>query len=405
MLMLLAASVIRSAGAYSQFTHEELIDLTWSDTIRPLLMKRYPGASERELVRAHAYAYGGSIIQDVGYYPFGKRFFSDLAHYARSGDFVSSLLRNAATLDEFAFALGALSHYIGDAIGHSLGVNPATAITFPELGARFGATVTYEDAPTAHVRTEFGFDVAQTANHNYAARRYRKRIGFRVARPLLYRSFYQTYGFPASGLLGPAHSAAGSYRWSVTTLLPAFLAAQLVLLSERLPAPVAPATDALSREADHSEYAALGLRANVKPGIRADLLAILVRIIPKVGVLKVLATRPPSTSTEDLFTASTGVALRELRIRFSGVANGATDLPNLDLDTGSDVSGEQSKIVDDTHVKFAIRVAGAERQVPPAVREYLLSYFGAPNRMNRLRANAGALAELKGALERLRQER
>src|SRR5690349_5825029 len=149
-VILLAGFTNRPAGAYSQFTHEELIDLTWSDTIRPLLLQRYPGASEPALVRAHAYAYGGCLIQDIGYYPFAKSFFSDLAHYARSGDFVTSLLRNAATLDELAFAIGALSHYIGDSVGHSLAVNPATAITFPELAARFGASITYEDAPTAH---------------------------------------------------------------------------------------------------------------------------------------------------------------------------------------------------------------------------------------------------------------
>lgn len=405
---MLAALGTAPASAYSQFTHEELIDLTWSGTIRPLLLQRYPGATDRELTRAHAYAYGGSLIQDVGYYPFGRRFVSDLAHYVRSGDFVSTLLRNATTIDEFAFAIGALSHYVGDSIGHSLAVNPATAITFPELAATFGPIVTYEEAPTAHVRTEFGFDVDETAIHQYAARRYRMRIGFRVARPLLYRCFQETYGIPARGMLGPARSTLGSYHWSVTALLPAFLAAQLVLLRDRLPGPAGdPAGEALSRDVDASEYARLGMRADVRPGIRAHLLALLIRIVPKIGVLKSLSTEPPSAATQDLFVRSVTVALGELRDRESRVANGAADwrLPNLDLDTGYDVSGEQSKVVDDTHLKLALRLARSKKPVSKDLREYLLSYFDSPRRMERLRATPATRAELEIALEYLRGQR
>ncbi|HEX2521483.1 MAG TPA: hypothetical protein VHP35_05095, partial [Terriglobia bacterium] len=73
--------------AYSVLTHEEIVDLVWEDQIRPLLLKRFAGLSEEQIREAHAYAYGGSVIQDVGYYPFGSRDFSNLVHYVRSGDF------------------------------------------------------------------------------------------------------------------------------------------------------------------------------------------------------------------------------------------------------------------------------------------------------------------------------
>ena len=60
----------------------------------------------------------GCIIQDMGYYPFGSKFFSDLVHYVRTGDFVANLIGEAQNLDEYAFALGALAHYAADTQGH-----------------------------------------------------------------------------------------------------------------------------------------------------------------------------------------------------------------------------------------------------------------------------------------------
>src|SRR5579862_6421343 len=75
-------------SAYSVLTHMEIVDLLWTDGIRPLLLKHYPELSEEQITEAHAYAYGGSVIQDLGYYPFGSAEFSNLAHYVRSGDFV-----------------------------------------------------------------------------------------------------------------------------------------------------------------------------------------------------------------------------------------------------------------------------------------------------------------------------
>src|SRR5258708_7392438 len=169
-LVFLVAIIFSTASspAYSVLTHEELIDLAWNDCIRPLLLARFPGATEDELRRAHAYAYGGSAIQDMGYYPFGRKFFSNLTHYVRTGDFIAWLFRNARTIDEYAFAIGALSHYMGDSIGHSEAINPATAVEFPNLGHKFGGIVTYGESPHGHIRTEFAFDVNQLADAAFA---------------------------------------------------------------------------------------------------------------------------------------------------------------------------------------------------------------------------------------------
>ena len=91
--MLLVCALSQVCSGYSVLTHEQIVDLLWDEQIKPLLLQKYPGTSAEDLRVAHAYAYGGCLIQDMGYYPFGNRFFSDLAHYVRSGDFVAALLR------------------------------------------------------------------------------------------------------------------------------------------------------------------------------------------------------------------------------------------------------------------------------------------------------------------------
>src|SRR5450631_2928979 len=181
--LILAVLVWTSVSfGYTVLTHEAIIDSTWDTSVQKLLLKRFPNATPEELQRAHAYAYGGCIIQDMGYYPFSSRFFSDLTHYVRSGDFIEALIRGSQDLNEYAFALGALEHYAADTEGHRLATNRAVPILYPELRRKYGNDVTYWDNPTAHVRTEFGFDVLQVSLGHYAPDQYRDFIGFEVSR-------------------------------------------------------------------------------------------------------------------------------------------------------------------------------------------------------------------------------
>src|ERR1700730_13091548 len=163
-------------SAYSVLTHEEIVDLVWADQIRPLLLKRYPGLTEDQIKEAHAYAYGGAVIQDLGYYPFGSTEFSSLVHYVRSGDFVHEMMLESADVNEYAFALGAMAHYTSDITGHPA-VNQAVAIEYPKLQRKYGKSVTYAQDKTAHVKTEFGFDMAQVAKNRYASQQYHDFIG------------------------------------------------------------------------------------------------------------------------------------------------------------------------------------------------------------------------------------
>src|SRR5690348_6182603 len=136
-LLLVLGVFSQTCAGYSVLTHEQIVDLLWDEQMKPLLLQKYPGTSPEDLRAAHAFAYGGSLIQDMGYYPFGNRLFSDLVHYVRSGDFVQALLSESTDVNEYAFALGALAHYTADISGHP-SVNAAVAQGFPKLRAKYG---------------------------------------------------------------------------------------------------------------------------------------------------------------------------------------------------------------------------------------------------------------------------
>ena len=206
-------------GAYSVLTHEEIVDLLWKDDIQPLLIKRFPAATADDLKKAHAFAYGGSLVQDMGYYPFGNKYFSDLTHYVRSGDFIVNLIHESSDLNEYAFALGALSHYSADNLGHPT-VNRAVALEFPKLRKKYGDQVTYEDNPKAHIRTEFGFDITQVARNRYTSDRYHDFIGFEVSKPVLERAFQDTYGIPLGDVIANEDLAFGTFRRAISQVIP-----------------------------------------------------------------------------------------------------------------------------------------------------------------------------------------
>src|SRR3981189_2868696 len=216
LVMLLCTNV---SFAYSVLTHEQIVDLLWTDELRPLLLKRFPALTEDQLKEAHGYAYGGAVIQDLGYYPFGSVEFSNLVHYVRSGDYVRELILQSQDANEYAFALGALSHYASDIAGHPA-VNQAVAIQYPKLRAKFGKSVRYSEDKVAHLKTEFGFDTVQVAKNRYASEQYHDFIGFQVSKSLLERAFPVVYGIELKDVLTHEGLAVGSYRFAVSRLIP-----------------------------------------------------------------------------------------------------------------------------------------------------------------------------------------
>jgi len=393
-----------NTAAYSVLTHEELIDLAWNDSIRPLLLARFPGATEEELREAHAYAYGGSTIQDMGYYPFGKQFFSNLTHYVRSGDFVAWLLRNARTLDEFAFAIGALSHYMGDSVGHSEAINPATAVEFPKLRRKFGRTVTYDQSPHGHIRTEFAFDIDELTGSAFAPPAYLSFIGFRVPRKFLEQAFITTYGFDIHEVLGRAHPALQSYATSVRSFIPAFAEAEVVLHRHQFP----PHPD----DEVYRTFAGRVARTNYErkwkhtyrgPGFKAHLLAILVLIVPKIGSASDLAIKIPNSDTEEWYLRSvnhTVDAFNGVLVKLKTDAYASLSLANIDLDTGDRVKRGDYPLADHTYAQLLARItAKPDRIIPIDVKRNIIEYYvgsestGTPPR--RVNAELGVLKEMR----------
>ena len=372
-ILLSCASVVRG---YSVLTHEAIIDSAWTGSIQPLLSKRFPASTPDDLIAAHSYAYAGAIIQDLGYYPFGSKFFSNLVHYVRSGDFVVNLIRESQNLDEYAFALGALAHYAADTQGHSIAVNPSVALEYPELRRKYGKSVTYEDDPTAHLRVEFSFDVLQVARGNYAPKSYHDFIGFSVAKHVLERAFLDTYSLGFKDVFADVDLALGTYRHTVSSIIPEMTRAAWDINKKAL----MKATPGLTRRQfvynlSRASYRKEWSDRYRKPGCATRLLAFFLRILPKIGPLKALKYKPPTPQTQKFFEESFNQTLREYRRLLRGDP-AQLHLPNRDLDTGHLSRPTEYHMADDTYAKLAVKIAGHDPlSVDPRLRREILAFF------------------------------
>ncbi|MGA2435672.1 MAG: zinc dependent phospholipase C family protein, partial [Bryobacteraceae bacterium] len=327
-LGLLLLFPVQAAYAYSVLTHEAIIDSAWDSAIKPLLLKRFPAATPDELKNAHAYAYGGCIIQDLGYYPFGSKLFSDLTHYVRSGDFVLNLIRDSQDLNEYAFALGALSHYAADNNGHPMAVNRAVPVFYPKLGLKYGKLVTYADDPISHAKTEFAFDVFQSAKGRYASDAFKSFIGFEVAKPLLDRAFQDTYGIRPEKIFLSVDLAIGSYRHAVGSIFPAITKVAWQLKKQDIMRDAPSMTrKTFLYNLSRSSYEKNWGNTYRRPGIRSNVLAFILRILPKVGPLRVLSFKKLTPETEKMYMASFNSTIDRYRELLSEQDAGRLKLP------------------------------------------------------------------------------
>jgi hypothetical protein len=375
----------REASAYSVLTHEANIDALWDAGIRPLLVRRFPRATRDEIAHARAFAYGGSVIQDLGYYPFGSHFFSNLLHYVRTGDFVETMIREARDVDEYAFALGALAHYAADNTGHPEAVNKAVALMFPKLRAKYGDAVRYIDSPASHVLVEFSFDIVQVAAGNYLPESYHSFIGFQVPTPFLERTFRDTYGLEMKDVFRDEDLAISTYRHSVSELIPELTRVAWQDKHDEI-ARLTPGVKAdtfvyrYARQEYEREYGT-GYR---RPGIFARLIAFIYRVLPKIGPLRPLSFKAPTPEAEALFVDSLKDTKARYREALAALGRGRLDLANTDFDTGKpSVHGEYS-LADDTYAELLARFD--KRQfagVPPALEKNIAAYYAAsPERIS-----------------------
>ena len=368
-------------AAYSVLSHEAIIDSAWDGNIKPLLLKRFPDATPEELREAHGYAYGGAIIQDMGYYPHGSLFFSDLAHYVRSGDFVVILLRDSKDLNEYAFALGALAHYAADTDGHRIGTNRAVPVLYPNLRKKHGDFVTYEDDPLAHIKTEFGFDVLEVAKERYAPDSYHDFIGFQVAPPLLEQAFRETYGLDLKSVLQNEEKVIGSYRRDVSGLIPRATRIAWSLKKKEIKNDVPGITRRkflynLSRASYEREWG----RDYQRPGFWDRFLAGLYRLLPKFGPLRVLQLKTPTPETERMFQASFNATMDRYRNLLKEQGEGRLKLPNNNFDVGEFTPPGKYRMNDDTHAELLDKLAAQDfANMTPDLRAELLTFFADPN--------------------------
>ena len=394
------------ARAYSVLTHEAIVDAAWARSIVPILRARFH-PSAKALRDARAYAYGGCLIQDVGYYPLAGVMFGQLAHYARTGDFVMAMIRESRTLDEEAFALGALAHYVSDVEGHEIAVNPSVPLTYPKLGAKFGPRMTYEDDPTAHLRTEFGFDVLQVARGSYLPQSYRDFIGFEISRPLLERAFQSTYGLPLDDVLPHYDLSIGTFRHTVSTIIPSMTKVAWAMkhddIAKRFPGTT---EEHFVFSLTKAEYEQQWDGNYSRPNLLHKILGWVLRIIPKVGPFRILSFRPPTHETERLFVTSFNRTVDQYRARLDDVRDHRLHLDNVNLDTGHPIRAGDYRLVDDAYAKWLEKLEDREySDVTAAARRDILAFYANPEapiatkahkeRWRAVTRNLAALRELR----------
>ena len=349
---------------YSVLTHEAIIDTVWKDSIEKVLLKRFPKASADDLLQARAYAYGGCIIQDMGYYPMGSHFFTDLTHYVRSADFVVALLRDAEDVNEYAFALGALAHYVADTTGHPAAINRAVPILYPKVRKKYGDYVTYGDDPVSHIKTEFGFDVLQVTRGRYLSQAYHDFIGFEVSKPVLERAFRETYGLELDDVFNALDASIASYRKSVSKTIPKATKVAWEIKKDEIVKNLPRAT---------AESFVFNYR---KPGLGTKLLARVIRIVPKIGPLKAMAFHPPTPEAEKLFLQSFDTTVGRYRRLLTAEQAGRLQIADENFDLGEPPKAGDYKLADDAYAKLVEHFAKHNFEgMPPELRRYILAFY------------------------------
>jgi hypothetical protein len=390
-------------NGYSVLTHEEVVDLLWKDQLRPMLLERFPQASDEDLKQAHSYAYGGSVVQDMGYYPFGSKYFSDLVHYVRSGDFVMALIQDSSDLDEYAFALGALAHYASDNSGHPT-INRVVAITFPKLREKYGPEVTYVDNPTAHIRTEFGFDMVQVAKNRYTSDNFHDFIGFNISKPLLERAFADTYGLQLQDVMHNEDLAIGTFRRAISKLIPDMTRVALISRRKEIVRDTPNFNEKeflyhLSRAQYQKEWGN-GYR---KPGFGSRVLALFLKIVPKIGPFKAVAFKIPTTQTEDLYIKSINRTVDDYGALLRQQSEAQLRLQDLDFDTGRETRAGEYSLADKTYADLLDDLAKHNfDQVTPQLRQNILSFYADLNAPIATKKNAKAWRRTQEEFDKLR---
>jgi hypothetical protein len=402
----LALCMASVCSGYSVLSHEALIDAVWDPAIRPLLLERFPNSTPDELKTAHSYAYGGAVMQDMGYYPFGSKLFSDLVHYVRSGDFIEALLKDAQDVNEYAFALGALAHYAADNAGHNIATNRVVPMLYPKLKMKYGDVVTYDENPAAHLKTEFGFDVLQVAKGRYAPDDYRDHIGFQVSKDLLGRAFEDTYCLKLDDIFSNFDLAVGTYRRSVSSIIPKMTKVAWQTKKDEIMKSNPGAThQKFLYHLSRSSYRKNWGRTYQAPSFGERVLALFIQILPKVGPLQALAFKMPTAQGETLFMKSFNQAVQDYgQLSQQQRASGQVNLVNDNFDTGSITGPGEYPLADKTYADLLDRLAKDHFSgLTPELQSTVLTYYDDPNAPAAMKRVKKQWADVQKELDELKR--
>lgn len=362
--------------AYAVLTHLAIVDALWDKSLKPVLFKKFPHTSAEQLKDANAYVYGGAIMPDLGYYPFGAVFFTNLVHYVRSGDFVENLLSEAKDVDEYAFALGALCHYNSDVYGHSIGVNTSVPLIYTKLKEKFGDTVYYEENKISHTRTELGFDVLQVARGNYAPKDYHDFIGFKVSKPVLERAFLKTYGFDIKDVFKNFSLAVGTFRFTVKNIFPLITKIAWANRAEEIKKHNPKATKkSFTYGMSRKEYYA-SKENDYKPGFFTTTFAWVLKLVPKIGPFRAFKFKVPNDGAEKLFLKSFETVVENCSAALKKLPSGDLELADKDFDTGKKTVPGEYGLCDDTYNKMLLKLSDDDfKHTTPDLKSNLLHYY------------------------------
>ena len=375
--ILLCIGLGPGCGAYSVLSHEALIDALWDTKLKPALLSRYPDATPEQLKKAHGFAYGGAIIQDLGYYPHGSKQFSDLTHYVRTGDFILALVRESRSLDDLAFSLGALSHYVSDLEGHRFATNVGEPILYPRLQRKYGDFITYEDNPAGHLKTEFGFDVLEVAKGNFAPEAYHDFIGFYVAEPLVERAFHDTYGLDVQDLFKDFPRAIGSFRHAVSKTIP--MATRIAWAEKQNE--IERSQPGITRQRfiyvmSRSSYERNWGKQYDTPTARDRMLAFVLKLVPPIGPLRAVKLKMPTPPVEKLFRDSFDHSAKQFAQTIDRAMDGSLHLESKNYDVGVVTPAGAYRLDDNVQAYWLALLAGKDfATVTPAIRSELLNYY------------------------------
>ena len=377
LLMFTAVLFPSTTNAYSILTHEAVIDASWQKSIVPLLKKKFPNATDADLKLAHSYAYGGSLMTDIGYSPYGSVYFTNLIHYVRTGDFVDNLLSEAQNINEYAYAIGALCHYMADAYGHSIGTNHVVPMVYPKLKAQFGDVINYEQNHEAHSRVELAFDVLQLARGNYESQGFHDMIGFNVAIPVLERAFFKTYGQDINVIFPDIDRSVSNFRWAVNSLMPTITRSAWVLKKKEIKESEPGITARkfhyrMQRKKYNLEYG----NDYDQPKFKERLIAFLLVILPKIGPLKTFRFKEVGHDGEKQFIKSFDTVMVRYKDALTRLETGPLKLPNVNFDTGNITTPEEYALADQSYNQLLVKLQDNKFSfITPPLKQNLLDFY------------------------------